>query len=293
MEYQWLKTFIIAAETCNFRKASEKLLISQPGVTVHIKLLEEYLGISLFDRTNRRVGLSDAGKLFYEEAVLLTKNLEESVHRLHAFTEGYTHKWIIAISPLMAETILPYILRSFMDKHPDLEVSIRVEESNVIEDLVWKGDVHIGISALEATRKEIQSIELYEDPLIFVVPSDGYDEESGPIVNPEEYLSSNYLFTHHHPVVWDTLLLQLRKRVTNIRTMKVTQAHIVKRFIQEGLGISFLPQSIIKRELTEGRVMNVPFELFPLPKVKTFLLLKNRGDLEQEFIEKISNYYFG
>ncbi|MEI4770573.1 LysR family transcriptional regulator [Psychrobacillus sp. FJAT-51614] len=293
MEYQWLKTFVVAAETCNFRKASEILLISQPGVTVHIKLLEEYLGIPLFDRMNKRVSLSDAGKMFYQEAVLLTKSLEKSVHRLHAFSEGYTHKWNIAISPLMAETILPYILRSFMDKHPNLEVSIRVEESSTIEELVWQGDVHIGISALDATRKEIQSVELFEDPILFVVPSDGYDEESGPIVNPYEYLSRNYLFTHHHPVYWDTLLLQLRKQVINMRTMRVTQAHIVKRFIQEGLGISFLPQSIIKRELIEGRVMNVPFDLFPLPKVKTYLLLKNRGGLEQEFIEKISNYYFG
>lgn len=47
MEYQWLKTFCIAAETLNFRKASEKLVMSQPSVTVHIRLLEEHLGTTL------------------------------------------------------------------------------------------------------------------------------------------------------------------------------------------------------------------------------------------------------
>ncbi|TQR21777.1 LysR family transcriptional regulator [Psychrobacillus vulpis] len=292
MEYQWLKTFIVAAETSNFRKASEKLMISQPGVTVHIKLLEEYLGTPLFNRSKKRVSLTEAGKMFYDEAIQLTKGLEVSVERLHAFTEGYKRKWNIAISPLMAETILPYILRSFMNKYPDLELSIRVEESNNIEDLVWNGEVHMGISALEATRKNIQSIELYEDPLLFIVPTDGYDDESGPVLDTEEYIKKYYLFTHHHPVVWDTLLLQLRQQVITMRTMKVTQAHIVKRFIQEGLGASFLPQSIVKRELTEGRVMHVPFNLFPLPKVKTFLLLQSMGDLEKEFIEKISRYYF-
>lgn len=293
MEYQWLKTFIIAAETNNFRKASEKLMISQPGVTVHIKLLENYLGTTLFERSNKRVALTDAGKMFYKEAKELIKGFELSVDRLHAFTEGYTQKWTIAISPLMAETILPYILRSFMDKHPNLEVSIRVEESSSIEDLVWNGEVHIGISSLEATRKSIQSIELYEDPLLFIVPSDGYDDESGPVLDAEEYIKRDYLFTHHHPVIWDTLLLQLRKEVITMRTMKVTQAHIVKRFIQEGLGTSFLPQSIVKRELAEGRVMQASFDLFTLPKVKTYLLVKTMGDLEKEFIEKISRYYFG
>ncbi|QFG00823.1 LysR family transcriptional regulator [Psychrobacillus glaciei] len=293
MEYQWLKTFIVAAETSNFRKASEKLLISQPGVTVHIKLLEEYLGVCLFERTNKRVHLTEAGKMFYTEAIQLTKGFEVSVNRLHAFTEGYTRQWNIAISPLMAETILPYILRSFMNNHPDLEVSIRVEESSSIEDLVCSGEVNIGISALEATRKSIQSIELYKDPLLFIVPTDAYDDETGPVIDPEDYLKDHYLFTHHHPVVWDALLLQLRKKVINMRPMKVTQAYIVKRFIQEGLGTSFLPQSIVKRELIEGRVMSIPFDLFPLPEVKTYLLLKTLGDLEKEFIKKISQYYFG
>lgn len=268
-------------------------MISQPGVTVHIKLLEEYLGILLFNRTNKRVSLTDAGKVFYLEAIVLVKEFEGSIDRLHAYSEGYRRKWSVAISPLMAETILPYILRSFMEKHSDLEVSIRVEESAFIEELVASGEVNIGISALNATRKDIEAIELYEDPLLFIVPTDGYEEESAPIFDTEQYLKQNYLFTHHHPVVWDGLLLQLRKQVNTIRTMRVTQAHIVKRFIQEGLGASFLPQSIIKRELIEGRVMNIPFDLFPLPKVKTFLLLKNTGELEQEFIEKISNYYFG
>ncbi|WP_391205563.1 LysR family transcriptional regulator [Psychrobacillus sp. L4] len=293
MEYQWLKTFIVAAETSNFRKASEKLLISQPGVTVHIKLLEEYLGVSLFERSNKRVHLTEAGKMFYTEAIQLTKGFEVSVNRLHAFTEGYTRQWNIAISPLMAETILPYILRSFMNNHPDLEVSIRVEESSSIEDLVCSGEVNIGISSLEATRKNIQSIELYKDPLLFIVPTDAYDDETGPVIDAEDYLKDHYLFTHHHPVVWDALLLQLRKKVINMRPMKVTQAYIVKRFIQEGLGTSFLPQSIVKRELIEGRVMSIPFDLFPLPEVKTYLLLKTLGDLEKEFIKKISQYYFG
>ncbi len=89
MDYQWLKTFIIAAETLNFRKASEKLMLSQPSVTVHIRLLEEQLGSKLFDRMNNRVTLSDAGKFFYPEAVRLTKDADASVNRMHVFSQGY------------------------------------------------------------------------------------------------------------------------------------------------------------------------------------------------------------
>jgi LysR family transcriptional repressor of citA len=293
MDYLLLKTFIVAAETLNFRKASEKLLLSQPSVTVHIRLLEEQLGAKLFDRINNRVSLTDVGKLFYKEAIRLTSDLDETVNRVRAFTEGYRRNWTIAISPLMAETILPYYLRTFMKRHPDVEITIRIEDSHLIEQLVENGDVHLGISAIDANYKNMESIPIYEDPILFVMPPDPYDDESGPPIDVSEVLQNNILFTHHHPVFWDKLLFQLNKHFSGIRTMKVTQAHIAKRFIQEGLGVSFLPHSIVRRELTEGRLIQPHFDLFELPTVATYILVKKKGELEEEFIEQIGNYYFG
>ncbi|MEH7380261.1 LysR family transcriptional regulator [Bacillus sp. JJ1533] len=293
MEFQWLKTFIVAAETTNFRQASEKLIISQPSVTVHIRLLEEYLGTKLFDRIHNRVTLTDTGKLFYKEAKMLVEQMENSVNRIQTYAQGFRTNWTIAISPLMAETILPYILRTFMESHPEVEISIRVEESDIIEQLVDNGDVHLGISALDAKFKNIESIRIYEDPILFVISPDTYDEESGPPIDVLEVLQKDYVFTHHHPVYWDNLLNKLNKHVNTLRTMKVTQAHIVKRFIQEGLGISFLPHSIVRRELIEGKLMQPHFDLFTLPTVSTYIIVKKKGEIEEEFIHLISKYYFG
>lgn len=293
MEYQWLKTFCIAAETLNFRKASEKLMLSQPSVTVHIRLLEEHLGSTLFDRQNNRVTLSEAGRYFLPEAQKLLNNTESTIHKMHAFKQGYRRTWTIAISPLMAETILPYFLRSFMKLQPDLEITIRVEESYLIEGLVDSGAVNIGISALDAQTKGVESITIYEEPILFVMPVDIYDEESGPPIDLKGVLQNNYLFTHHHPVFWDDLLVKLHKNISGIRTMKVTQAHIAKRFVQDDLGVSFLPHSIVRRELLEGKIMQPHFDLFNLPTVSTYIILKKKGDLEKLFIEQISKFYFG
>lgn len=277
----------------NFRMAAEKLMLSQPSVSVHIRLLEERIGTKLFDRINNRVTLTDAGKLFYEEAIRLTNDLDQSINRIRAFTQGFRRNWTIAISPLIAETILPYFLRAFMSHHPEIELTIRVEESGVVEQLVDQGEVNLGISELDATLKPIESIRIFEESVVFVMAIDKYDDESGPPIDITHVLQQNYLLTHHHPVYWDDLLLMLRNQVPFIRTMKVTQAHIAKRFIQEGLGVSFLPHSIVRRELTEGRLMRPHFDLFDLPTVSTFILVKKKGDLEEEFIEQISNYYFG
>jgi LysR family transcriptional repressor of citA len=293
MEIQWMKTFIIAAKTLNFRKTSEQLLMSQPSVSVHIRLLEEYLGIPLFERNKNRVTLTDAGKIFVDKAEKLLQQYEDSIQSIHAYKQGFRRNWTIAISPLLAETILPHILRSFMRQHPDLEITIRVEESHLIEELVDKEDVHLGISALNSTYKHIESIPIFEEPLLFIAPVDIYDDESGPAYDEMEYLQTYTLFTHHHPVFWDDVLIKLRKQVTGLRSMKVSQAHITKRFIQEGLGISFLPHSIVRRELLEGRLMNIHFDLFELPKVTTYVIVKKQGELEKEFIQLLSSHYFG
>ncbi len=293
MEYQWLKTFTVAAETLNFRKASEILLMSQPSVTVHIKLLEEHIGISLFERNKNRVTLTAEGKFFLQEAKQLVRSTEASITKVQAYAQGFRRRWTIAITPLMAETILPYFLRTFLKKHPDLEINIRVEESHVIEHLVNEEEVNIGIASTDATFKSLYSTPIYEDPIIFLMPYDGYDEESGPPIDVKEVLQNNYLFTHHHPVFWDSLLVKLHKHVLGLRTMKVTQAHVTKRFIQDGLGVSFLPHSIVRRELIEGKIMQPHFDLFELPTVSSYVLVKKMGSLEEEFIEQISKHYFG
>jgi LysR family transcriptional repressor of citA len=214
------------------------------------------------------------------------------VEELQAFAQGYRRRWTLAISPLMAETILPYVLKSFTRDHPDLELVIQVEESEHIEELVETEQVSAGISALPPKRHHIHHEPVYSDPLLFVLPRDAYDDETGPAVSAEHVLQSALLFTHHHPVFWEELLLKLRLHVTGIRTMKVTQAHIAKRFIQEGLGVSFLPRSMVRRELIEGRLMDAHFDLFPLPTVSTYFLAKHLGKLEKEFLNRIQTVYF-
>jgi len=293
MEYQWLKTFCIAAETLNFRKAAEVLLMSQPSVTVHIKLLEEHIGIQLFERNKNRVTLTAEGKFFLQEAKQLVRATEASITKVQAYAQGFRRRWTIAITPLMAETILPYFLRTFLQNHPDLEVNIRVEESHVIEHLVNEEEVNIGLASTDATFKSLYSTPIYEDPIIFLMPYDGYDEETGPPIDVKEVLQNNYLFTHHHPAFWDSLLVKLHQHIHGLRTMRVTQAHVTKRFIQEGLGVSFLPHSIVRRELIEGKIMQPHFDLFELPTVSSYVLVKKMGSLEEEFIEQISKHYFG
>ncbi|WP_392455327.1 LysR family transcriptional regulator [Chryseomicrobium aureum] len=293
MDINWIKTFCISAETLNFRKTSELLHMSQPNVTVHIRKLEESLGVALFTRKQNRVHLTPEGLLFYKNSKVLLDNFTHTVQSVQALAQGFRKKWTLAISPLLAETILPSLVRQFLNDHPDVEFQIRVEESTDIEKLVESGEVDFGLSAMPPTNRKLVVHTLFSEDVVFVRSIDSYDEESGPPLDAEEILTSETLFTHHHPVIWEDLTIRLRHAVPGIRAIKVSQASITKRLVQDGLGVSFLPHSIVRRELLEGRLVTIPFPLFDLPKVSTYAVVQEEGELEQAFLKAIQNRYFG
>lgn len=290
MEFQWLNTFITAADCGNFRRTAEILYISQPSVTVHIKQLEQELGIQLFDRDGKKVKLTEAGRRYLVHAKKLIEIYQGGLEDIHSFSQGYTRKFSIAISPLIADTILPYVLKSYTNKHPEVEISVKIIESVGIEEAVIREEVDIGLSCLNSLHPELISELLYRDRVMLVAPHDGRDSETAPPLDEEEVLTSNYLLTHNHPGYWDGLCRAVKTKYPKVRMMKVSQVHITKRFIVEGLGVSFLPTSTVRRELLEGRLLEVDCQTIHLPEANTYAIMKYDHSKQKEFLEFISNY---
>ncbi|MBM6616536.1 LysR family transcriptional regulator [Bacillus suaedaesalsae] len=290
MEFSWLTTFITAAESGNFRKTAELLFISQPSVTVHIKLLEKELGVDLFLREGKRVKLTEEGRKFLIHSKRVMKAYEEGLEDLSAYTQGYSTKFTIAISPLIADTILPFVLKTYLNQHPEVEISVKIIESVDIEAAVLKEEVDIGLSCLPGNHEQLISELLFKDRVILVAPHDGRDEETAPPYDEEEILTSSYLLTHNHPAYWDSLSRVIKTKYPSVRMMKVSQVHITKRFIAEGLGVSFLPISTVRRELLEGRLVEVPCHQISLPEACTYAIMKYEHTNQQEFLRYLSNF---
>lgn len=292
MDFKWLHTFVTAAKHENFRKTSEELFISQPTVTVQIRLLEEEIGSPLFERDGRKVSLTEAGRRFLPIARKMLGLYEDGMSELDRFRQGYSQRLTLAMSPLIAESIMPYVLKRFMLIHPEIEISVQVLDSLNISETVLTGEVDLGLSRLQIKNSELICRPLYEDPVILVVPHDGRDSESAPPLDAEELLTNNYLITHNHPEYWDSLLRTLRSQFPTLKTMAVSQVHVTRRFIIEGLGISFLPSSTIRRELLEGRLLEAPCPFLNLPVAKTYAILKYEHPKERQFLQFLSQFRF-
>lgn len=289
MNLNWLRTFVAAATYENFREASEKLYLAQPTVTVHIQQLEKSLGSKLFVKSGRRVVLSEAGRQFLPYAKTMVEHYNDSLQHMSGWNQGYYKKLTLAVSPLLAATILPYVLQQFMKQHPSIEVVVEVSESNEIGEMVAEGNADLGLSRMAAIQPHLTSEKMGPDPIVLVVPHDGGDAESSPPLSLYEYCKDTTLLTHSHPGYWDELLLELRAKYEGIRTMVVSQVHITKRFIEEGLGFSFLPRSSVQRELLEGRMLEIDTDEVRLPTVYTFMVyhhISREASIFKEFIEK-------
>ncbi|ANX11732.1 LysR family transcriptional regulator [Fictibacillus arsenicus] len=292
MEFNWLTTFITAAECENFRRTAEILYISQPSVTVHIKSLEKEVGAVLFHRDGKRIKLTEEGKRYLVHAKELIHVYQRGLEDMKSLSQGYTSQFSIAISPLIADTILPSVLKRYLSKNPNVEINVKIIESIDIEKAVLEEEVDIGLSCLNSTDPELVCKPLYQDKLILVTAQDGRDSESAPPLDEAEVLNKNYLLTNNHPGYWDVLLKKIKSIYPSQRMMKVSQVHITKRFIKEGLGVSFLPISTVRRELLEGTLLEVDCHSISLPDANTYAIMKYEHTRQKEFVEFVSHFRF-
>ncbi len=282
MDIRWLKTFIISAKYGNFRKASEELFLTQPAVTKHIKRLEEHLSTQLFERSGKKVILTQAGYKFLPSARELVSKYEQGIDHLESWKQGYNRKLTIAAAPQIAASFLPSLLREFIDENPDIEVFINVMKSFEIGDEISNGKADLGLSRVQPLQTKLNAEIIHEEPVILV----GANLQEGTRNLVESEVLSNYrLITHNHPHYWGSLLIDIKMHYPMVRTMVVNQVEVTKRFIENGLGVSYLPYSMVKDEIIEGNLMEVKPEKVSRPTSSTYVVTKIETNEARSFIK--------
>ena len=121
-----MRVFITVADKKNFSKAAKALSLTQPAVSFQIQTLEQYYQTMLFDRVNRHVKLTAAGELLLDYAVHM-KNLQAELERnMQQLTGHVKGELLIGASTTIGEYILPYVVGSFKQDYPDVNVTIQI-----------------------------------------------------------------------------------------------------------------------------------------------------------------------
>ena len=125
MELRHLRYAVAIADTLHFGQAAERLRISQPPLSQQIKQLEDELGVRLFHRTNRQVRVTEAGKMFIEEARLILAQAEHAGRVGSRVGAGERGQLIIGVAGPADAQIFVDALRLFGKRHPEVRVVAR------------------------------------------------------------------------------------------------------------------------------------------------------------------------
>jgi len=169
METTYLKTFLVVARLNSFSRAAEEIHLSQPAVSKRISLLEQELGVRLFDRIGRRVRLTEAGELFESRARDLVNEVDQAIYHMQSL-QGQTGGTLsIGISHHLGLHRLPPLLREFSIANPAVKLDIRFMDSEKAHEAVSRGDIELAAITLAGLRAaKVTSIRLWRDRLHFV-----------------------------------------------------------------------------------------------------------------------------
>lgn len=168
-----LEAFTQIAERGSFSAAANQLHLTQPAISKRIASLESHLGSRLFDRLGKRILLTPAGERLLPQAqhiLLAIADAEHTVHNLHNHTMGELR---LATSHHIGLHRLAPILRRFNQDYAQVTLAIRFEDSEAAYQLVRQAAVELAVVTLNPDGdSELQSQQLWRDPLVFIAASD-------------------------------------------------------------------------------------------------------------------------
>ncbi len=164
-----LETFVAVAEAGGFRRAADRLNLSQSSVTSHVRQLEETLGVALFHRTTRSVRLTDAGNALLERADRALNGIADAVSAFRSEAAMTAGRILVACAPSFASSVLPNVLAAFQTRHPGIFVQVREAYGSEIHDAVRTDSVDFGIGPMERTDKDFEFRHLVTDGFVAVM----------------------------------------------------------------------------------------------------------------------------
>ena len=172
MTLKQLEIFVAVAEQNGFRRASERLNLSQSAVTAHIKLLEAHLGVPLFHRTTRTIRMTEAGENLYRRAGRILEGLEDIVRIFHDEAAMGRGSVLLTSAPSFAATRLPTILARFRERNPNITVHVREAYATDMLDILRRGDADFAIGPVEKVPREFEFRQFLSDGYCAVVAAD-------------------------------------------------------------------------------------------------------------------------
>ncbi|WP_440971145.1 selenium metabolism-associated LysR family transcriptional regulator [Peribacillus frigoritolerans] len=267
-----LKVFVTVIEQKNFSRAGDILNLSQPGVSLHIRNLENELGTKLIYRSPKQVQITEPGKILYRHAKQMLNHYETAKREINEFNNVVSGTMKIGASFTIGEYYLPKVLAEFAAQYPMVDIQIIISNSNDVIQGIRSNKLDIGLIEGETDYKDIDVIPFMNDEMIVVVPPDHPLSqmdliEGNMLQNQTWVLREQGSGTRTYS---DKLLSSLELNIK--KTFIFTSIQGVKEAVMAGLGIALLSRLTVQKELKSNELKT--FHLKNEPLIRPFSIVK-------------------
>lgn len=289
MTLQQLEYVTAVAQWGSFVTAADKCFVTQPTLSMQVKKLEDEAGITLFDRSRQPVALTDAGKIFVEQARVVLreqKRLKEVVATAKADIAGELR---IGIIPTLAPYLLPLFAYAFTDSYPDVQLTIDELTTEGIIKALKEESIDCGILATP-----LHEGQLHERPL-FNEPFAAYLSKNSPLWNKrtlktEEVNAADVWLLGDGHCMRNQVLQLCASRKEKVENAKINyksgSVETLKRMVDLGHGMTILPWLAVS-SLTAKQQQAVRYFRTPEP-VREISIVTHRAQLKKALIEKLA-----
>lgn len=266
LEIKQLLIFKTAAEELNFTRTSQILGYAQSSITSNITSLEDELGIQLFERLGKKIILTEYGKklqAYANEILDLTMEASEIAGNNNE-PSGVLK---ICASETHCTYRLPNILTEFQNNYPNVELVFKpaITEKEILT-LLMEGQVDVALLSMEPLHSPYLIVnELKKEPMAVVCHPDHYLSKKNKVVPAD--LSNERLLLTEKCDYRNAFEKQIDEEKVSIKSkLELGDIEAIKKCVITNLGIAILPETAVKRELSEGTIhkMNWVYDDFPI-----------------------------
>jgi DNA-binding transcriptional LysR family regulator len=277
MELRHLRYVVAVADTLHFSAAARRLNISQPPLSQQIRLLEDELGVRLFDRTRRQVQLTAAGAMFVQEARLVLAQADHAGKVGERIRQGEVGQLILGIAGPADADYFVEIMRAFAERHPNVRVVIRNLSTALQVQEIQERRLHAGFVTPPVDHPELVLETVLRAPIVLAVPRDHALAARARV--PLAAVASEPLISFSRamaPGFFDAISSACRTAGFSMQSAhEVDNLHSAYGLVAAGLGVSFVPAGL-QADPPAGVVLK-PLAP-PLPRIDCELALAYRRE---------------
>jgi DNA-binding transcriptional LysR family regulator len=258
-----LQVFHTVARLLSFTKAADTLHMTQPAVTFQVRQLEEHFNTRLFDRTHNRINLTDAGSIVFRYADRIFELYHEMENSVREMTGEISGAITIGASTTIAEYMLPSLLGDFKIKYPDVNIHLKVSNSDGIVAMVENNVIDLGVVEAPVGNKNLVVERCRADRLVAIVPPFHpearkerltlLDLVKYPFICREEGSGTREVIAEY--------LRRIRSGEEDLNmSMELGSPEAVKGAVEAGMGISVVSRATIQKELKLGTLVAIDLE---------------------------------